>query len=108
MPDAVLSEQEFRVKGDEAIESAQRALLGLADSEGFELEIQGGVLNVLFEEPTAARFVVSLNAPVRQIWVSALVRSFKLSWSAELDAFALNGETLAALLIRLVHQHLGH
>ncbi|MCX6545387.1 MAG: iron donor protein CyaY [Acidobacteria bacterium] len=108
MADEALSEQEFRVKADEAIEAAQHALLGLADAEGFELEIQGGVLNVQFEEPTAARFVVSQNAPVRQIWVSALVRSFKLSWSPELGAFALNGESLTALLVRLTHEHLGH
>jgi CyaY protein len=107
MADEVVSEQEFRVKADEAIEAAQRALLGLAETEEFELDIQGGVLNVLFEAPTAARFVVSPNAPVRQIWVSALVRSFKLSWSPELGAFALNGETLAALLDRLARQHLG-
>jgi len=108
MGEEVLSEQEFRVKADEAIAAAQHALLGLADVEGFDLDIEGGVLNVLFEEPTAARFVVSPNAPVRQIWVSALVRSFKLSWSPELGAFALDGESLAALLARLVHQHLGH
>jgi CyaY protein len=107
MADEVLSEQEFRVKADQAIETAQHALLGLAEAEGFDLEIQGGVLNVLFEEPAAARFVVSPNAPVRQIWVSALVRSFKLSWSPELGAFALNGETLVALLDRLTRQHLG-
>ena len=107
MPDEVLSEQAFRVKADEAIESARRALLELADAEGFEVEIQGGVLNVLFEEPTEARFVISQNGPVRQIWVSALVHSFKLSWAPELGAFALNGEPLAALLVRLAHQHLG-
>jgi CyaY protein len=81
--------------------------MGLSDDEGFDLDIQEGVLNVVFEEPTATRFVVSPNAPVRQIWVSALVRSFKLSWSPELGAFALNGETLTALLDRLAHQHLG-
>jgi CyaY protein len=108
MAGEALSEQEFRVKADKAIESAQDALLGLADAEGFDLEIQGGVLNVQFEAPTAARFVISPNAPVRQIWVSALVCSFKLSWSPELGAFALNGESLSALLTRLTHQHLGH
>lgn len=108
MAEDELSEQAFRVKADEAIEAARRALMGLSDDEGFDLDIQEDVLNVVFEEPTATRFVVSANAPVRQIWVSALVRSFKLSWSPELGAFALNGETLTALLDRLAHQHLGH
>ena len=55
-----LSEQEFRVKSDEALESARRALLPLADSGGgFEVELQNGVLNLVFEEPGEMRFVVS-------------------------------------------------
>jgi len=103
-----LSEQEFRVKSDEALESARRALLPLADSEGFEIELQNGVLNLVFEEPTDAKFVVSPNAPVRQIWVSALARSYKLSWAPELGSFALNGETLPKLLERLARVHLAH
>src|SRR5438093_13470490 len=100
----VLSEQEFRVKSDEALESARRALLPLADSgDGFEVELQNGVLNLVFEEPGEMKFVVSPNAPVRQIWVSAMARSYKLSWAADLDAFALAGETLPPLLERLAH-----
>ena len=88
-----LTDQEFAARADEALESLQRGLMDLADREGFEVELQGGVLNVFFEEPTETRFVVSPNAPVRQIWVSALVRSYKLSWSAERGAFELDGET---------------
>ena len=102
-----LSDQAFRVKADETLEALQRALLDLADREGFEVELQGSVLNVLFEEPTEARFVVSPNAPVRQIWVSALVKSYKLAWSPERQAFTLGDETLADLLVRLVHVQLG-
>jgi CyaY protein len=96
-----LTEQEFRVKSDEALEDARRSLLTLADSEGFEVELQNGVLNVVFEEPADMKFVVSPNAPVRQIWVSAIARSYKLSWSPELGRFALDGETLPKLLERL-------
>jgi CyaY protein len=96
-----LSEQEFRVKSDQALENARRALLPLADQEGFEVELSSGVLNVIFEEPTEAKFVVSPNAPVRQIWVSAMAKSHKLAWSPELQTFALNGESLARLLERL-------
>jgi iron donor protein CyaY len=102
-----LTDQEFAAKADEALESLQRALMDLADREGFEVEFQGGVLNIFFEEPTETRFVVSPNAPVRQIWVSALVRSYKLSWSAAHSAFELDGEPLPALIERLVHVHLG-
>ena len=32
-----LSEQEFRVKSDEALDAARHALLPLADSDGFEV-----------------------------------------------------------------------
>jgi len=103
-----LSEQEFRVKSDEALESARRALLPLADSgRGFEVELQNGVLNLVFEEPSEMKFVVSPNAPVRQIWVSAMARSYKLSWAPDLDAFALDGETLPRLLDRLAQTFLG-
>ena|SRR5689334_11526461 len=102
-----LTEQEFRVKADAALESARRALLGMADDEGFEIELQNGVLNVVFEEPSETKFVVSPNAPVRQIWVSAMAKSYKLPWSQEAEAFALNGETLPALLARLSREFLG-
>jgi CyaY protein len=102
-----LTEPEFRVKSDEALEGARRALLPLADSEGFEVELQNGVLNLLFEEPSETKFVVSPNAPVRQIWVSASAKSYKLPWAPELHAFALQGETLPQLLERLTRAFLG-
>jgi CyaY protein len=104
---SALNEQEFRVKSDEALERAQHALLPLADREGFEVELQNGVLQIVFEEPSQAKFVVSPNAPVRQVWVSAMSRSYKLPWSPEHAGFALEGEPLNALLERLVRQHLG-
>ncbi len=81
-----LSDQDFRVKSDEALESARRALLPMADQDGFE--------------------VVSPNAPVKQIWVSAMARGYRLPWSAETGTFALNGETLTALLQRLTREFL--
>ena len=101
-----LTDQEFRVRSDEALERAQRALLPLADQAGFEVELQDGVLNLLFEEPAETKFVVSPNAPVRQIWVSAMARSYKLPWSAEKQAFAIEGETLSQLLERLARAFL--
>jgi iron-sulfur cluster assembly protein CyaY len=103
----VLSEQEFRTKSVEALEDARRALLPLADTgEGFEVELQNGVLNLVFEQPSEMKFVVSPNAPVRQIWVSAMARSYKLAWAPERNAFALDGETLPELLDRLARQFL--
>jgi len=102
-----LSEQEFRVKSDDALQAARQALLPLADAREFEVELQNGVLNLVFEEPTETKFVVSPNAPVRQIWVSAMARSYKLSWVPELGAFSLSGETLSQLLDRLTRTFLG-
>jgi iron donor protein CyaY len=102
-----LSEQEFRLQADRALERVQRAVGSSADEHGFEVELQNGVLQIEFEEPAPARFVISPNAPVRQIWVSAMSRSFKLAWSAEQGTFALDGEPLEALVQRLVQQQLG-
>lgn len=101
-----LTEQEFRVRSDEALEQARHALLPLADQAGFEVELQNGVLNLDFEEPGEAKFVISPNAPVRQIWVSAMARSYKLAWSPEKNAFAIDGEALSQLLERLARAFL--
>ena len=97
----MLSEQDFRLRADHALEALQRALLPVADTEGFEVELQNGVLQVIFEEPSAAKFVVSPNAPVRQIWLSAMSRSYKLAWSEERSVFVLDGESLDDLVVRL-------
>jgi frataxin-like iron-binding protein CyaY len=101
-----LSDQDFRVRSDEALEAARRALLPLADAEGFEVEFNDGTLNLLFDEPSEARFVISPNAPVKQIWVSAMARGYKLSWTPESSAFVLNGETLPVMLERLAREFL--
>jgi CyaY protein len=102
----MLSEQDFRLRADHALEDLQRALLPIADIEEFEVELQNGVLQVIFEEPAPAKFVVSPNAPVRQIWLSAMSRSYKLSWSPERSAFELDGESLNALVERLARTFL--
>ena len=102
-------EQDFRRTAEAALGNLKRHLIAREESEqaGFEVEEQGGVLNVLFEDP-AARFVITPNAPVRQIWISALATSFKLDWDAKREEFILprSGETLRALVDRLIgEQH---
>jgi iron donor protein CyaY len=101
-----LSEQDFRIRADHALEDLQRALLPVADEEGFEVELQNGVLQIVFEEPSATKFVVSPNAPVRQIWLSAMSRSYKLTWSPERSVFELDGESLNGLVQRLTRSFL--
>jgi len=102
----VLSEQDFRLRADHALEGLQRALLPMADADGFEVELQNGVLQVIFEEPSPSKFVVSPNAPVRQIWLSAMSRSYKLAWSDDRAAFVLDGESLDELVRRLTRSFL--
>jgi iron donor protein CyaY len=102
-----LTDQDFRLEADRALESLQRSLMPMADEHGFEVELQNGVLQIVFEEPSATKFVISPNAPVRQIWVSAISRSYKLAWQPESSAFALDGETLDTLIKRLARQFIG-
>ena len=101
-----MTEQEFRLRADDALEQARHALMEPADAEGFEFELQNGVLQIEFEEPSPTKFIVSPNAPVRQIWISAMSRSYKLSWSPAASTFVIDGEPLNDLLKRLVGQFL--
>jgi CyaY protein len=102
-----LNEQEFRRHADSALESLKRSLIAAEETADFEVEDQSGALHISFED--GARFVISPNAPVRQIWISALATSFKLDWSDAAQDFVLakTGEGLKALLSRLINQQLG-
>jgi CyaY protein len=77
----MMDELEFRRAAENALDGLKRRLIEVEEDEdaGFEVEEQNGVLNVLFEEPPG-KFVITPNAPVRQIWISALSTSFKLDW----------------------------
>jgi iron donor protein CyaY len=101
-----MTDQEFRLRADESLDELQQHLLPLADENDLEIELNNGVLQLIFEEPAPAKFVVSPNAPVQQIWVSALSRSFKLTWSEDAATFELNGEHLTTLVERLARTHL--
>src|SRR5208337_3317740 len=101
----MMDELEFRKAVEAALAALLRHLIAREeeDESGFEVEEQGGVLNVLFEEPPG-KFVITPNAPVRQIWISALSTSFKLDWDAGAEAFVLprTGEKLTPLVDRLI------
>jgi CyaY protein len=105
----MLDELEFRGLADSALEALMKHLIlrEEADDAGFEVEEQGGVLNVLFEEPPG-KFVITPNTPIRQIWISARSTSFKLDWNAERREFILprSGEALLPLIDRLIAEHL--
>lgn len=91
----MMDEQEFQRRADEALTQLFEALATAADEHDFEVDQNAGALTVEFEEPKA-KFVVSPNSPVRQIWVSALTTSFKLDWNPARGAFVLP-ETGASL-----------
>jgi iron donor protein CyaY len=105
----MLDEKDFQRKADTAFDDLKRRLLTLGDEHGFDVEGESGKLEVIFEEPEEAKFVVSPNTPVREIWISALSTSFKLSWSDAKNAFILEktGENLLDVMSRVVSQQLG-
>jgi iron donor protein CyaY len=104
----MLDETAFRRHCDAAMDALKKSLIEAEDDGGFEVEEQGGVLNILFEDPPG-KFVITPNTPVRQIWISALSTSFKLDWSDAANSFVLSktGETLQAVVDRVIKQHLG-
>ena|SRR5579872_95686 len=103
----MIDEHEFRTRSDAALAALQKALERAADKHDFEVDRNQGALTVEFEDPPA-KFVVSPNAPVRQIWISARVQSFKLDWNEAAASFAFSdGRTLHQLMADLVGEQLG-
>lgn len=103
-----MTDQEFSQKADEALSALDQAMSAAADEYGFEIDMHAGALTVEFEEPHA-RFVVSPNSPVRQVWVSALSKSFKLDFDAGKNTFVLKetGQTLTDVMSSVVGRQLG-
>ena len=103
-----MDDQDFRRLSDESLEGLKRSLYEAEGEADFEVEDNAGALHISFEEP-AGKFIISPNAPVRQIWISALSTSFKLDWSADKRDFVLTktGEGIKKLVNRLINEHLG-
>ena len=104
----MMDDQEFKNRADQALEALHRALTEAADEHDFEADFNAGALAIEFEEPRA-KFVVSPNSPVRQIWVSAHSKSFKLAWDAAREEFVLpeTGESLNQVIAGAVSKQLG-
>jgi CyaY protein len=103
-----MTHQEFERRAEDALEKLYRALSEAADDYDFEVDFNAGALAVEFEDPPA-RFVVSPNAPVKQIWVSANVKSYKLDWDEAEQEFVMpgTGQSLRSLLADAIGRHLG-
>jgi CyaY protein len=97
-------EVQFRKAADSAIEALKQKLYDAEDGGDFEVEEQGGALYVLFEE-AGGKFVITPNAPVQQIWISALSTSFKLDYTPDGFVLPKTGEKLEALVMRLIGEY---
>ena len=101
---ATLDEREFHKKSEGTFEELKLRLLEAGDEHGFDVEGESGKLEVVFEEPEEAKFVISPNTPMREIWISALSTSFKLGWSDARNTFVLDktGEDLLQVMSRVI------
>ena len=104
----MMDEQEFKTRSDEALSLLYRKLASASDDYAFEADFNSGALAIEFEEPPG-KFVVSPNSPVRQIWVSAHSKSYKLDWDLVQNTFVLTstGQTLADLIEEAIGRQLG-
>lgn len=99
---------DFAKQSEQSLKTLEQALIAAEDEGDFEVENASGALHISFDDPPA-KFVISPNSAVNQIWISALATSFKLDWSVERNDFVLakTGEALKPLVARLINQHLG-
>lgn len=104
----MMDEQQFKTRADDALNGLYRKLASASDEFDFEADFNSGALAIEFEEPPG-KFVVSPNTPVRQIWVSAHSKSFKLDWDESESAFVhpQSGQTLQDLIADAIGKQLG-
>lgn len=103
-----MDDQEFKNRADESLQALYRRLTAASDDRDFEADFNSGALTIEFEE-SPAKFVVSPNAPVHQIWVSAHSKSYKLDWDNAANDFVLtsSGQTLTGLIQDAIARQLG-
>jgi CyaY protein len=94
-----MDDQQFQTCSGEALHDLYKRLNAASERYEFDADFNSGALAIEFDEPPG-KFVVSPNAPVKQIWVSAHSKSFKLDWDQAREQFVLgsSGETLAELI----------
>lgn len=103
-----MDDQEFKRLADESLHALYKRLAAASDDAEFEVDFNSGALAIEFERPPG-KFVISPNSPVRQIWVSAHSKSYKLDWDAVENAFVLpaSGQTLTELIQEAITKQLG-
>ena len=103
-----MDEQEFKKRADESLHALYKKLAAASDEAEFDVDFNAGALAIEFEDPPG-KFVISPNTPVRQIWVSAHSKSYKLDWDAVRSEFVLpeTGQSLTALIQEAIAKQLG-
>lgn len=103
-----MDEQEFKKRADESLNSLYKRLTAASDDADFEADFNSGALAIEFPDPPG-KFVISPNTPVRQIWVSAHSKSYKLDWDPAQNTFVLtqSGQTLTELIQDAIRKQLG-
>ena len=103
-----MDDQEFERQADKSLEALYRRLVAASDEAEFEVDFNGGALAIEFDDPPG-KFVISPNAPVKQIWVSAHSKSYKLDWDTVENAFVLQstGQSLTELVQDAITKQLG-
>src|ERR1019366_3675236 len=103
-----MDEQEFRMRADQALEDLYQRLSAASEHHDFEADFNAGALVIEFEAPPA-KFVISPNAPVSQVWVSAHMKSFTVDWDPTCNAFVMpdSGQALVALVAGAIGQQIG-
>ena len=103
-----MDEQDFKREADRSLNSLYKRLSAVADGADFEADFNAGALAIEFED-SPGKFVISPNTPVRQIWVSAHSKSYKLDWDPARNDFVLpdTGQNLAGLIQDAIRKQLG-
>jgi iron donor protein CyaY len=103
-----MDDQEFKNRAEESLQALYRRLTAASDEAEFEADFNAGALAIEFEDPPG-KFVISPNAPVHQIWVSAHSKSYKLDWDSAAGDFVLasSGQTLTELIQDAITKQLG-
>lgn len=100
----MLTDHEFQQQADTALSDLYSKLARASDDFDFDVDMNNGALTVEFEDPRE-RFVVSPNSPVKQIWVSAHVQSYKFDWNG--SAFVLpSGQTLEQMMADAIRKRI--
>ena len=104
-----LTDAEFQMRVEDTLKDLEFVFSLLANERDMDVEMQGNVLTITFEEGEPGKFVISPNSSVGQIWVSARLASYKFDWSDTANDFILpeSNELIKTVLERLTREQLG-